>query len=82
MKTTSKLQSLFVFAQIALTMASNAQDYGKSCTIEMQAQVSSAPAKVILSWPLRADIKNYALQRKAPGTSLVSVSLVLCRGND
>ncbi len=75
MKTTNKFKSLIVITQIALAIAASAQDYSKSCTIEMQAQVSSAPAKVILSWPLRSDIKNYALQRKAPGTSLVSVAL-------
>ena len=75
MKTTNILKGLIALCLFAMEIPAISQDYGKQCTIQMETQVSSSPVQIVLSWPLRADIKNYSLQRKAPGTSTVTVAL-------
>jgi hypothetical protein len=75
MKSTNKLLSCIASALFSMVIPTMAQNYGKICTLEVQATASKAPNQIVLTWPLRTDIKNYALQRKATGTTQVSVSL-------
>ena len=75
MKTTTQLMSLFATGFFAMINIVSSQDYGKMLSIDIQAQTVKATPAIVLSWPLRSDIKNYALQRKSTGTPIVSVTL-------
>jgi hypothetical protein len=72
--TTTKLTSLFATALFAMTNIVNAQNYGKIVAIDLSAQTVKATSTIVLSWPLRSDVKSYSLQRKAPGIATLTVS--------
>ncbi len=74
MKTTNQLTSLFATALFAMTNIVNAQDYGKIVSIDLSAQTVKSSSTIVLSWPLRSDVKSYSLQRKAAGTNTLTIS--------
>lgn len=74
MNTTKFIKSILAALLAMMVITANGQDYGYQCALQMTAQPAKNPSKIVLSWPARTDIKNYALQRKATGTSTLSVS--------
>lgn len=72
MKTTSKLLTILLLAS---AISASAQNYGQQAALTMEAVCTKTPACIVLAWPVRTDIKNYALQRKATGTTTVTLSL-------
>lgn len=72
MKATSKLPTILFLAS---AITASAQNYGQQAALTMEAVCTKSPACIVLGWPVRTDIKNYALQRKATGTSTVTLSL-------
>jgi hypothetical protein len=59
----------------AATFNANAQTWGDSLSLELEATVQVSPAKITLTWPADADASGYSISRKLKGATSWGSSL-------